>query len=110
MQIKIQSIHFTADEKLLDYVEKKVEKVKKFFDGIVRADVYLKLDSKGKSVNDKVVEIRLLIPGNDLFAKETRKSFEECVDEVVDILEQQLKKRKAKLKDERVRKSQIELK
>lgn len=106
MNIKIQTVHFTADKKLLEYLETKLTKLEKFFDHIVKVEVFLKLDNQKSNIKDKVVEIRVNIPGNDLFAKENHKTFEESIDFVIASIQKQLKKIKEKLKDERKRKSQ----
>jgi len=97
MNIDIQSVHFTADKKLLDFIEEKVEKLTTFHDGIIRSEVILKLDKSDSSEN-KVAEIKLHIAGNDLFAKKQCKSFEEAVDESIEALSRQVKKHKEKLK------------
>ncbi|HAE34310.1 MAG TPA: ribosome-associated translation inhibitor RaiA [Chitinophagales bacterium] len=97
MQVNIQSIHFSADQKLKDYINAKLDKLTTFYDQIIQADVYLKLENEGAPIQDKVVEVRLHIPGNDLFAKETRMSFEEAADEVAENLRRQIKKQKEKI-------------
>jgi len=96
MNVNVQSIKFDADKKLIDFIEKKVIKLEKFFDGIVGAEVYLRLDNQ--PIDNKKVEIRLEIPGNDVFAERTSKSFEESTDLCVDALKTQLNKAKDKLK------------
>jgi putative sigma-54 modulation protein len=97
MKLKIQSIHFDADKKLLDFIEEKVSKLDQFYDGIIGTDVILKLE-KSSNVENKVAEIKIMIPGNDLFAKKKSKSFEEAVDTCVEALKAQVKKRKEKAK------------
>jgi putative sigma-54 modulation protein len=97
MQATIQSIHFTADTKLKDYINIRLEKLETYYDRILKADVFLKLENEGAPVKDKIVEIRLYIPGNDLFAKETSKSFEESTDAVVEQLRRQIIKQKEKI-------------
>ena len=77
MQITIKSIHFTADVKLKEYIEMRLSKLETFYDRIIQAEVFLKLENEGAPLKDKVVEIRLHIPGNDLFAKDTSLSFED---------------------------------
>ncbi len=99
MNIKIQSVHFDADSKLIDFTNKKVEKLLKFYDHIVGAQVIFRLDKSATDEN-KVAEIRLEIPGNDLFAKRQCKTFEEAVDSVVDALKVQLTKHKEKQRGE----------
>ena len=106
MNIKIQTVRFDADKNLLDLVEKKVGKLEKFYDRLIGAEVFLRLDNESSKIKDKVVEIRLIIPGNDLFSKESSKSFEESVDMAVDSVLKQLKKHKEKTREERVRKSE----
>ena len=97
MKIRVQSIHFTADIKLLDFIQKKADKLDQFFDQIISGEVYLKLENTADEAN-KITEIKLLIPGNDVFAKEQCKTFEEATDKAIESLKHQLDKRKEKLK------------
>lgn len=97
MKIDIQSLHFTADQKLLDYVNEKVSKLEHYFDSIVGADVILRLDNASETDN-KTAEIILKVPGNDLFAKRNCKTFEESIDASVAAISTQVKKHKEKLK------------
>ena len=77
MKTRVQSIHYTADVKLLDFIQKKADKLDQFFDQIISGEVYLKLENTDDEAN-KITEIKLLIPGYDLFAKEQCKTFEEA--------------------------------
>jgi putative sigma-54 modulation protein len=95
MKITVQSIHFTADRKLLDFIQKKVDKLDTFYDQIVSAEVYLKLENVEDEAN-KITEIKLLLPGNQIFAKEQCKSFEEATDLAVECLRKQIEKHKQK--------------
>jgi putative sigma-54 modulation protein len=95
MNIRISSVHFDADKKLLDFTSKKVEKLMKFYEGIVGAEIILKLE-KTSALENKVAEIKLEIPGNDVFSKKQCKTFEESVDESLDALKRQLTKHKDK--------------
>lgn len=97
MTVKIQSVHFDADKKLLAFVEERVDKLTHFYDGIINSEVILKID-KGDTVENKIAEIKLHIAGNDLFAKKQCKSFEEAVDMSIDALKTQVKKHKEKVK------------
>lgn len=96
MNVKVQAIEFTADQKLLDFVKERVEKLEKYFDRITNVNVYLKLDGKSRQVKDKVVEVKVNIPGNQLFAKEESKKFEEATDLSVNSIKRQLKRHKEK--------------
>lgn len=93
MEIRIQSVKFDADQKLLSYIEKKVGRLPKYFDGIVRAEVFLSLLP---DVDNKHVKIRVDIPGNDLLVDRHAGKFEVAVRECVDVLKEQLKKVKEK--------------
>lgn len=97
MKAKIQSVHFDADKKLIDFIQGKLDKVAQNSVDIIDAEVILKLD-KSSNTENKVVEIKLLIPGNDLFAKKQCKSFEEATDQAVDALKTQMKKYREKFK------------
>lgn len=97
MNVKIQSIKFVADKKLIDFVSQKVNKLERFFDNIIDADVYLRAD-KPQEVANKAVEIRLNVPGADLFVRKQCSTFEEAVDECIDALKIQIKKHKEKVK------------
>ena len=98
MKINIQSIHFDADIKLLDFITKKVEKVKTFYEGIDNAMVYLRLENDAHGEN-KVVEIKLNVASYEVFAKEQSSTFEAAVDIVIDKIKAQIKKHKEKLQE-----------
>ena len=97
MTVKIQSVHFDADKKLLEFIQGKVDKLTQFYDGIINSDVTLRID-KSSDTENKVAEIRIHLPGNDLFAKKQCKSFEEAIDTSLDALRRQVKKHKEKIK------------
>ena len=112
MKITVQSIHFTADYKLLDFIQKKVDKLDQFFDQIINGEVYLKLENVDDEAN-KVSEIKLLVPGMTMFAKEQCKSFEEATDLAIESLRKQITKHKdktrAKLSEHKVLLSEDEV-
>ncbi len=97
MKIKVHSIHFDADQKLLDFIHERVDKLTTFYQDILAGEVFLRLE-KSKDTSNKVVHIRLDIPGNNLFVKEQRKTFEEAMDLASEAIKQQIKKHKDKLR------------
>jgi len=97
MNIKIQSIKFDADKKLTDFIEKKVNKIERYFDNIVDVEVFLRLQNS-QELDNKIAEIRIKVPGSDLFAQRQSKTFEEAVDDCVDALKAQIQKHKDKLR------------
>ena len=99
MKTEIQTIHFNADQKLLDHVNKKITKVERFLDEATEVHVYLKLDALNGGVHHKVAEIKVPIRGRILFAKEQSMSFEESVDKALDNILNQVKKHKEKTRE-----------
>ncbi|GJM33829.1 MAG: ribosome hibernation promoting factor HPF [Saprospiraceae bacterium] len=97
MRVHTEAVQFKADQKLIDYIQKKLNKMDQYFDRIIEANVTLKLENSGQ-VKDKIAEVRLTVPGEVLFAKETNKSFEASVDNATDALRRQLMKYKEKIK------------
>lgn len=97
MDLKIHSIKFDADQKLIQFIESKVTKLEKVFDNIIETEVFLRLD-KNQNTENKLVEMKISIPGNELFAKKQCKSFEEAADQSVEALRRQIKKHKEKVR------------
>ena len=95
MKITVQSIHFTADQKLLNFIQKKVDKLEQFSDQIISGEVYLKLENVDDEAN-KISEIKLIVPGGTMFAKAQCKSFEEATDISIESLKKQITKHKDK--------------
>jgi putative sigma-54 modulation protein len=97
MKIRVQSVHFDADTKLLQFIQEKVDKLIHFYDQIISGEVVLRLDN-ANDMKNKIVQIIIQIPGNDLMAKERCKSFEEATDLCVETLSRQIKRHKEKLR------------
>jgi len=97
MEIRIQAIHFDAAERLETFIQKKVSKLEQYYDGILSAEVVLRV-IKPESAHNKQVRIRLTIKNNDCFAEKANNTFEEAVDAAVVALEKQLVKIKKKIR------------
>ena len=96
MNVNIQTVRFTADVKLVDYVNRKLQKLNTFHDRIVKIDVYLKLDNVVHNIKDKIAEIRVQVPRHRFFVKASSKSFEESFDNALESLVNQIKRKKEK--------------
>ena len=96
MNVHIQTLHFDADRKLVDYVTNKVDKLNTFHDRIIKVDIFLKLDNVVHNIKDKIAEIRVHVPRTDFFVKATSKSFEASFDEAFEAVINQIKKKKEK--------------
>ncbi|MBL7747206.1 MAG: ribosome-associated translation inhibitor RaiA [Chitinophagaceae bacterium] len=94
MNVNIQTVHFNADSKLIEYVKRKLEKLNLFSDRIIQVNVFLKLDNVVHAIKDKIAEIRVHIPRHNFFVKSTSKSFEESFDDAFDSLVVQIKRNK----------------
>jgi ribosomal subunit interface protein len=97
MKITINSVHFKADKRLVDFINEKVEKLTTVYNGVIGSEVILKVENT-ETPDNKIAEIRLFIKGNDLYAKKQSKTFEEAIDTAVEALKRQLTKYKDKLK------------
>ena len=95
MNVKTHSIKFDADIKLLDHIQKKMDKLEKFFDRIVDGEVFLRLNNEG--VENKTVEVKLNLPGEQFFAESTGRTFEKAMDDCFNILKRKLKDYKDKI-------------
>ncbi len=91
----MHAIHFDADSKLVDYIQEKANKLDTFYDRIMDGEVFMRLN-QDTSKENKIVEIKLNLPGSQIFAKEKSRSFEAAADEAVEGLRRQLKKFKEK--------------
>ena len=98
MNIKMHSIRFDADQKLVEFVNTKVKKLPNVYDDILGAEVFLRLDKDTSDRENKLVEIKLDVKGQTVFAKKQCKTFEEATDLSVDALKRQLLKRKEKVR------------
>lgn len=96
MKLQMHSIHFDADQKLIDFIQKKADKLDTYFDRIIDGEVFMRLDNHEKKEN-KIIEIKLNVPGKTLFAKNQNESFEAAADEAIEGLRRQLKKFKEKV-------------
>jgi putative sigma-54 modulation protein len=101
MNVNIQSVNFKADVKLINFIEDKPDKTTQFYDRTINTDVYLKVDNNHDREN-KIVEMRMTIPGNEIIVTKECKSFEEATDLAVEVLIRQLKKHKEKRRESQV--------
>lgn len=91
MNIVIQSLDFTAKKQLQEFIKKRMESFSGRNPDVIGADVKLKLD-KSSTNDNKICEVRLQIPGNDLFASRQNATFEEAVRDAVQALQKQMEK------------------
>ncbi len=97
MKVNTQSVNFNADKKLIDFIQKRMDKLDMFYDKVIQSDVYLKVENTSDKEN-KIFEARVKVPGDSFIVKKQCKTFEEGTDMAVSSLERQLKRRKEKLR------------
>lgn len=97
MKVQVHAIHFNADQKLLDSIQAKLDKLEIFYDRITSGEVFLKLTTGVGKIREKLLEIKLAVPGAVLFVKEKAKSFEEALDLALQALTEQIKRYKSKI-------------
>lgn len=95
MNTKINSVNFSASFKLEQFIQDKVSKLSQYYESIIGAEVFLKAEKNTINEN-KIVKIKIEIPGNDLFAEKQAKTFEEATDMTVEALRRQITKHKEK--------------
>ena len=97
MKVNVHAVNFNVDRKLVDFVQERLDKLEKYYDKVVSSEVFLKLDNTSDKEN-KIVEVKILVPGDDFLVKKQSKSFEAAVDMSVESLERLLMKRKEKIR------------
>ncbi len=96
MKAIYQATNFDADQKLINFIQKKLDRLDNFFDKVIEAEVFLKLNNSG--AQNKTVEIKIGVPGNDIVVSRDAETFEKAMDLAYDVLKRQLKKQKEKMK------------
>ena len=96
MKVDVHAVNFAVDRKLVDFVQERLIKLEKFYDKIVSSDVYLKVEKTSDKEN-KIVEMKIVVPGDDFLVKKQCKTFEEAVDLAAESIERLLLKRKEKI-------------
>lgn len=96
MKLQVQSLKFDADQKLIDFISRKMDKLETIYERIIDGEAILKLNNEG--IDNKTVEIKLNLPKGQIFAKEDAKTFEEATDKATEALRRQIKKYKEKQK------------
>lgn len=93
MEIRVQSVKFDADQKLLDFIDKKIGRLEKFYEGRVSAEVILTLLPEHENKN---VKVRFFVPGNEVVVERNAATFEDAVVDCADVLKDQIVKEKEK--------------
>ncbi|MFM1913458.1 MAG: hypothetical protein RIR51_1301 [Bacteroidota bacterium] len=96
MKVHVHAIHFSADKKLVESIQKKLDKLDTFYDRIISGEVYLKIEQGLGKVKEKMLEIKLAVPGKTLFVRQKANTFEEALDVAQDSIVTRLKKYKEK--------------
>ena len=96
MELRVQSLKFDADQKLLDFVEKKVSKIERFDPTITSVEVSLSLLEKPDNKN---VKIQAFVPGDVLVIERNARTFEEAVNEAADAMKEKIVRSKEKRYD-----------
>ena len=97
MKVNVHAVNFAIDRKLVDFIQERMEKLEKYYDKIVSFDVFLKVEKTSDKEN-KIVEVKVHVPGDDLMVKKQCKTFEEAVEVSAESLERLLVKRKEKIR------------
>lgn len=97
MKVNTQSVNFNADQKLIDFIQQRMDKLDQYYDRVIKSNVFLKLENTSGKQN-KIFEAIISVPGDSFIVKKVCKTFEEGADSAVNSLGRQLKKRKDKFR------------
>jgi ribosome hibernation promoting factor len=97
MKVNTQSVNFNADQKLIDFIQQRMDKLDQYYDKVIKTDVLLKLENTSNKQN-KIFEAKISVPGDSFVVKKVCKTFEEGADSAVNSLGRQLRKRKEKFR------------
>jgi len=97
MKVNVHAVNFNVDRKLVDFINERLVKLEKYYDKVVSSDVFLKVEKTSEKEN-KIVEVKIHVPGDDFMVKKQCKTFEEGVELASESLERLLVKRKEKVR------------
>jgi putative sigma-54 modulation protein len=97
MKVNVQAVNFNIDKKLVNFIQEKLDKLEKYYDRVISSDVFLKLENTSDKEN-KTIEVKINVPGDEFIVKKTCKTFEEAVDVSTESLERVLIKYKEKIR------------
>lgn len=97
MKVNVNAVNFAVDQKLVQFIQERLVKLEKFYDKIVTSDVFLKVEKTSEKEN-KLIEVKIHVPGDDFMVKKQCKSFEEGIELAAESLERVLVKRKEKIR------------
>ena len=97
MKVNVHAVNFNVDRKLVDFINERLTKLEKFYDKVVSSDVFLKVEKTSEKEN-KIVEVKIHVPGDDFMVKKQCKTFEEAIEISAESLERLLIKRKEKIR------------
>jgi putative sigma-54 modulation protein len=97
MKVNVHAVNFSIDRKLVNFIDERMSKLEKYYDKVITSDVFLKVENISEKEN-KTVELKVLVPGDDFIVKKHSKTFEAAADLAVESLERLLVKRKEKLR------------
>lgn len=97
MKVNVHAVNFNVDGKLVGFIQDRMDRLEKYYDKVVSSDVFLKVEKTSEKEN-KIVEIKILVPGDEFVVKKQCKTFEEALEQSAETLERLLTKRKEKVK------------
>ena len=97
MKVNVHAVNFNVDGKLVGFIQERMDRLEKYYDKVISADVFLKVEKTSEKEN-KIVEIKMLVPGDEFMVKKQCKTFEEALEQSAESLERLLTKRKEKVK------------
>ena len=51
MKVNTQSVNFNADQKLIDFIQRRMDKLEQYYDKVIKSDVFLKVENTSDKEN-----------------------------------------------------------
>ena len=96
MKVSVHAVNFTVDKRLVDFIQERLDKLEKYYDKVVSADVFLKVEKTSEKEN-KIVEVKINVPGDEFLVKKQCKTLEEALELSAESIQRMLVKRKEKI-------------
>lgn len=99
MNLKISGHHLELTPSLREYVQNKLERIKRHFDNVIDISVTLSVDALTEKEKRQRVEINLHARGKDFHVESEAQDMYAAIDLLMDKLDRQVLKHKGRIKD-----------
>jgi putative sigma-54 modulation protein len=99
MNLTISGHHLEVTPALHQYVTTKLDRITRHFDQVIDIRVLLTVEKQKEKERRQRAECKIHVKGNDMFAESSHEDLYAAVDELVDMLDRQVRKHKMRVQD-----------